>query len=447
MVNYQQKYIKYREKYLNLKNNNNLYGGDDDIYKFRNMAGDIIYITDINLTIEDIKREIATQKGYPYWFLITILDDINLLTNDTILRTIDNKELTFLVNRFTSDIYQNNINSYHGDIELLDKLNGDSYTSLRNINISQKLKDCKEFILFLINKYKNTPDFRTIIPFINDKTLLLSIIKLDRTIVSSISKELRADKEVMLAAVRQKGDALQYASTALRADREVVSAAVRQDGWALTFAPDELKDDKEIVIAAFINSGFIKPISNEKKAKIEVRDLILHAVKQDINAIYYASTRLKADKEIMLFVIKKWGLYLEKASPNIRADREVVLAAVRQNGKALQFASDALTADKEIVLEAIKEHSYIISYASERLKANKEFILSAVKINGETLQFIPYAFRRDREVALAAITENGNALRHVDSVLINDKYFLLEAIRRNKNALKYVPRELVNEMR
>ena len=56
------------------------------------------------------------------------------------------------------------------------------------------------------------------------------------------------------------------------------------------------------------------------------------------------------------------------ASAELQADREVVLAAVRQNGNALWFASEALQADRYVVLEAVREEGLALEYASDELK-------------------------------------------------------------------------------
>ena len=71
------------------------------------------------------------------------------------------------------------------------------------------------------------------------------------------------------------------------------------------------------------------------------------------------------DKESLLEALKQdgWAFAdaLRFASEELRADKEVVLEVVKQDGRALQFASEELRADKEIVLE----------FASKKLRADK----------------------------------------------------------------------------
>jgi len=55
------------------------------------------------------------------------------------------------------------------------------------------------------------------------------------------------NKDVVMEVVKQDGYVLRYASDELRNDKEVVLEAVRQNGLALQFASDELKNDKEFM--------------------------------------------------------------------------------------------------------------------------------------------------------------------------------------------------------
>ena len=64
--------------------------------------------------------------------------------------------------------------------------------------------------------------------------------------------------------------------------------------------------------------------------------------------------KYRADKEIVLLVLKYCPYDLEYASEELKADKDVVISAVRQAGKyALEFASIELRKNKE-VLAAMK---------------------------------------------------------------------------------------------
>jgi len=69
-------------------------------------------------------------------------------------------------------------------------------------------------------------------------------------------------------------------------------------------------------------------------------------------------------------------------SEELKKDKEVVLAAVRQDGDALKYASKELQKDKEVVLAAVWQHCRAPNDALEELKSDKDVLLAAVRQNG-----------------------------------------------------------------
>ena len=63
------------------------------------------------------------------------------------------------------------------------------------------------------------------------------------------------------------------------------------------------------------------------------------------------------------------GVHVYKIKPKeLKNDKKIVLEAVKQNGDALQYASEELKNDKEVVLEAVKRNRLALQYASKELK-------------------------------------------------------------------------------
>ena len=60
-----------------------------------------------------------------------------------------------------------------------------------------------------------------------------------------------------------------------------------------------------------------------------------------------------------------------------------MLEAVKQNGNALKYASAALKDDREFVLEAVKQDGSALEYASAALQGDREFVLEAAHLRGE----------------------------------------------------------------
>ena len=80
-----------------------------------------------------------------------------------------------------------------------------------------------------------------------------------------------------------------------------------------------------------------------------------------------------------LFCNNKINIFKFEGYNNI----EFVLAAVRQDSEALQYASNKLKNNRKIVLVAVRQDGLALQYASDELKNNREIVLSAVRQNGD----------------------------------------------------------------
>ena len=128
--------------------------------------------------------------------------------------------------------------------------------------------------------------------------------------------------------------------------------------------------------------------------------IILDAVKQNVDALFYASKVLKADSEFMLAAVQQNVDNLRWASPELKADSEFMLAAVKQDGLALQDASKELfgkqsyffffkISGKNIVLAAVRQNGLALEYAAPELTKDREIVLAAVRQNGAVLAYAP----------------------------------------------------------
>ncbi|KAH8083392.1 inositol 1,4,5-trisphosphate-sensitive calcium-release channel [Aureococcus anophagefferens] len=179
--------------------------------------------------------------------------------------------------------------------------------------------------------------------------------------------------------------------------------------------------------------------------KLQTKEVVLAAVRQDSWALKHASDALKADKEVVLVAVQQQqlqnGRALRYASKELRADKKVVLAAVQKSGGALQYASDALKGDKEVVFAAVQQDGWALHYASDVLKAEKEVALAAVRRDGEALQYASDALRADKEIVLAAVRQDGMALVYASEALAATKEIVRAAVRQNVDAIEDVPKE------
>ena len=133
------------------------------------------------------------------------------------------------------------------------------------------------------------------------------------------------------------------------------------------------------------------------------REVVLHCVKNAMHkgdAIKHASARLRGDKEIILAAAEKWqsATVLNLASSELQDDREVVLHCVKNNGDAIKHASARLRGDKEIILAAARERNSdtVLSFASTELQDDREVVLRCVELTGRYQARVKLAFAATR---------------------------------------------------
>jgi hypothetical protein len=327
------------------------------------------------------------------------------------------------------------------------------------------------------------------------------------------SEGLRSDREIVLKAFKEAKNApdidglLQYVSQELRADREIVLVAVQQDGANLKYVPDILNTDREIVVTALKHRGdAIEYASPELRREIladpaliseillaggyellglpdlptdisDDKGTVLAAISVSGNALYYASERLRADKEVVLAAIEQWPDSMDIlgcVSSDLLSDGDVILAAVEKYGSDIipEYAAEELLTDVEFVTklaleepDVFEEHQPHISaelqeslfsdrqtvlrmkgillrHVTPELQSDHEVVLAAVQEKGENLQYASEELRADREIVLAAIKSGTYVLMHAADSLKSDREIVLAAAQRIGPELQYASEEL-----
>ena len=239
-----------------------------------------------------------------------------------------------------------------------------------------------------------------LIPYKNDKEIVMAAVKENGKALRHASEELQADKKIIMQALKKDGRALLFASKSLKADKEVVMEAVKQDGHSLDYASKKLRSDKEVVMEAVKQQGrSFEYASKELQAD---KDVVIATIKSGYpDVLRYHSEitkKLRADKEVMMAAVKKNGEVLYSAHPKLKSDKELVMAAINKDGHNLYYASPALKADKKIVMEAIKKRATALEFAAKELKSDKELVMMAVKKNRNALKYASKKLQADQEL-------------------------------------------------
>lgn len=327
----------------------------------------------------------------------------------------------------------------------------------------KSLKDDKEFVLKVINRYHGGSS----LPYLSDR--------------------LRDDKQVVLFAL-QRGGSLEGAGDRLKNDKEVVTAAMtpvhhptrkamyRTPGSSdFMYASDEIKDDEGMVKLAMLkaigmqisplkyaskrikkNKRFIMSVIRLKdfdlrdvdESLTKDKELVLEAVKLGAYQIEYADISLLDDKDVLMAAVKKSGsTTLKVASERFKNDKELVSFAVDESGfYAIKYAGKSILKDKAFVLKQFRKSSneQAVKDLSPALKKDKEFILNLIQVNPYVFAYLDNELNNDRDLVLTALNLGADILQHAGPVARKDKNIILTSIKKNPNTIAFADKSLLS---
>ena len=240
----------------------------------------------------------------------------------------------------------------------------------------------------------------------------------------------------------------------------MVLAAVRNDGCALEFASDRLKNDKDIVLNAIKNNinsskyaskslltdpNIRKQISEKEKEINDLRKKI-----KERNRIEYSK---KIENEIP---IKSNFEDFENFNISEFSDnKEIILKIIKEEPGVtydlLLHDSSQITPNKrnEFYFNYIdiptycSQDSFILKYVSDKLKDDKEVVIEAIKRNGLALEFASDRLKDDKDIVIEAVKNNGFALEFASDRLKNDKEIVFNAVKNNIYSLKFANKKFL----
>lgn len=269
----------------------------------------------------------------------------------------------------------------------------------------------------------------------------------------NISEKLKDDRDFFLKIAELSG-LIEQASERIRGDKEVVLAAVKSNPNALRFASDAMKDDKDVVLEV-ATRGLIGSASEKLRGN---RELALLAVRQNAYAFESLSKELRGDKEIAMLAVEQNGYMMGNVSEELRGDKEVAMKAAQSghlafnySAKEFQDFSKELQTDHDVALAFIRTGHYrsrvhfsgyqgsFRSYVDNLpavLLQDKSFVSKAMEINVEVLLNASPDIKSDKELVLRYLTA-GNGFPHGWSLsprfpdsIREDKEFILDCLKK-----------------
>ena len=139
------------------------------------------------------------------------------------------------------------------------------------------------------------------------------------------------DFNIMLSVVKLNGMLLEKVSNRLIQNYYIVLSAVKQNGLALKFVFDYeilYEDEYDYRYRTFLDRYII---NDDHQNLIDSKSIVLAAVKNNPNALEYASERLKDNKDIVLEAIKGSAFAIKFASLRLQKDKKIIFKAIRKN--------------------------------------------------------------------------------------------------------------------
>jgi len=234
---------------------------------------------------------------------------------------------------------------------------------------------------------------------------------------------IRLDRDILLARVARPDFAKQYANTyndgrnrfyvppKLRADKEVILRILPKHPQAIECISCKLRDDPDILIAM---------LSNQSKAS---------SPSLPSHFLQHFSERLRADKDLMLKVLKHQTSSLAFCAHSLKNDKEFVSLLIEGGNESDSYGGK-------------QPASLVLRYVSQRLRADRELVLCAVSKSGLNLKHAAYPLRRDEGIVRAAVAENAAAFRYclpspIKDHLLCDRQFVLELAKTAPKTLVY----------
>lgn len=265
-------------------------------------------------------------------------------------------------------------------------------------------------------------------------------VKKDVSCLMEAPDEVLSDAHLMLELININLKAFSYADMTLKSSREFMSEIIKRDGLLLRGGHPDMLKDLSLVIPALENNGTLfRYLPTDIKVNKKVICAAISSPKGDF--LLEAASKIKDNRELMLFAVGCRGTNLMFASERLKDDKEVVVAAINQNWLALGFASSRLKGNMEILNVAINKNSGALRFANKSLFNERDWAKISLLANGSSLEKFPQ-FNEDKDFVKIALENNEMAYNYVGENLRKDIDFLSKVIDDNYKVFFYLDEDV-----
>lgn len=146
---------------------------------------------------------------------------------------------------------------------------------------------------------------------------------------------------------------------------------------------EDAKNNRDVVIQFIKKHGSeYLPVINEKFR--DDKELVKMCVEEDVkletphkatgSALFWASDRLKNDKDFVLDICKINERCFRHAGEEVKADKDIILYLVKEKNLYVKGVADTLKDNEEFIREVVKHDHINFDGASDRLKSSFSFV-------------------------------------------------------------------------
>ena len=218
--------------------------------------------------------------------------------------------------------------------------------------LDEFLKDFPEIIELTL---KENNDCITLISedLFADRTVAMTLLKVNPTYFSKIADELKENEDFMIEVAISHPELISEFDPKWYDNEKIFASACAVDGTVLKFASTRIRDNMDIVRIA---------------------------VDENPRAVEFASLRIRSNIDFMKEMIEKDAMNLEFASANIQDNEEVVVMAIKLNPEAIKFASKRLLHDDRFLKNCIYQNPKVEKCIKEtRATEARSYKLKSIK--------------------------------------------------------------------